>query len=118
MSKLEIFVLLAAAVNITVVVEFVRRRKLLEGFALLWLSVGVGGVVIALFRPLADRAARAFGITGPSLVFTAAFLFLVFVSMTLSLYVSRLEARVEVLAEEIAFLREQADGISNDDIDA
>lgn len=106
MSMLEVFVLLAAAINITVVVEFVRRRKLLESFALLWLFVGVGGVVVAFARPLVDRLAESFDVSGPSLVFTAALLFLIFVSMSLSLHVSRLEARVEVLAEEIAFLCE------------
>ncbi len=118
MSKLEVFVLVAAAANVTIVVEFVRRRKLLEGFALLWLSVGVGGVLVAVSRPLVDRLARGIGVTGPSLVFTAAFLFLVFVCMSLSLHVSRLEARVEVLAEENAFLRHRLEESSLDDPEA
>jgi hypothetical protein len=117
MSKLEVFVLVAALLNITVVVEFVRRRKLLEGFALLWLAVGVGGVVIGLGRPLVDAAARTVGISGPSLVFTAAFLFLVFVSMSLTLHVSRLDSRIEVLAEEAALLRQRLERVSSHDVD-
>jgi hypothetical protein len=106
MSRLQLFVLIVALVNVAVVVEFVRRRKLRESFALLWIAVGVSGVVLSLARPLFDTVARAVGVAyGPSLVFALALLFLVFVCMSLSLHVSRLEARTEILAEEIAFLR-------------
>ena len=37
--RLELFVLVVAAVNLVVVLEFVRRRKLAESFALLWSAV-------------------------------------------------------------------------------
>lgn len=106
MSRLELFVVVVALVNVAAVVEFVRRRKLRESFALLWIAVGLGGVVLSMARPLFDAVARAVGVSyGPSLVFSVALLFLLFVCMSLSLHVSRLEARTEVLAEEVAFLR-------------
>lgn len=113
MSRLDVFVLLAGLVNLAVVVEFVRRRQLLETFALLWIAVGVLGVAAALARSLIDDLADAFGITyGASFVLASACGFLLFVCMALSLHVSRLERRTEVLAEEIAFLRgvERPDG--------
>lgn len=106
MSKLEVFLLVVAVVNVAVVLEFVRRRKLLENFALLWLFVGFGGIFFAVGRSLFDSAAEAVGISnGANLVLAGGVLFLVFVCMSLSLHVSRLEARTEVLAEEVAFLR-------------
>jgi hypothetical protein len=106
MSKLELFLLVVATVNVAVVLEFVRRRKLLENFALLWLFVGFGGIVAALARSLLDSVAEAVGIAnGANLMLAGGVLFLLFVCMSLSLYVSRLEARTEVLAEEVAFLR-------------
>jgi hypothetical protein len=106
MSKLELFLLVVATVNVGVVLEFVRRRKLLENFALLWLFVGFGGIFFAVGRSLFDSAAEAVGISnGANLVLAGGVLFLVFVCMSLSLHVSRLEARTEVLAEEVAFLR-------------
>jgi hypothetical protein len=105
-SKLELFVVVIALLNVAVVVEFVRRRKLGENFALLWIVVGMAGVVLSVARPLFDAVARAVGVSyGPSLLFSLALLFLLFVCMSLSLHVSRLEARTEILAEEIAFLR-------------
>ena len=106
MSRLDLFVLLAGLVNLAVVVEFVRRRQLLETFALLWIAVGVLGVAAAVGRSVIDEVADALGITyGASFVLASACGFLLFVCMTLSLHVSRLERRTEVLAEEVAFLR-------------
>jgi hypothetical protein len=105
MSKLELLLLAVTVANVLVVLEFVRRRKLLESFALLWLGVGFGLVVLALARPLVDRFADALGISGPSIVLSLGIFFLLFVAMSLSLHVSRLEERVEVLAQEVAFLR-------------
>lgn len=106
MSRLELFLLVVALANVGVVLEFVRRRKLLESYALLWMLVGVGGIVFALGRSVLDRVAQAVGISnGASLILAGGVLFLLFVCMSLSLHVSRLEARSEVLAEEVALLR-------------
>lgn len=106
MSKLELFLLVVALANVVVVLEFVRRRKLLENYALLWMLVGLGGIFFAVGRSVFDSAARAVGISnGANLVLAGGVLFLLFVCMSLSLHVSRLEARSEVLAEEVAFLR-------------
>ena len=48
MSKLQFFLLVVAIVQLVFVLEFVRRRKLLESFALLWMTVGVGGVALVV----------------------------------------------------------------------
>ena len=61
--------------------------------------------MLALARPLVNRLANALGVTGPSIVLSLGIFFLLFVAMSLSLHVSKLEERVEVLAEEVAFLR-------------
>jgi hypothetical protein len=105
-GKLGIVVVVIAFLNVVAVVEFVRRRKLGESFALLWIGVGVGGIVLSLIRPLIDDVADELGVTyGPTLLFAATTLFLLFVCMNLSMHVSRLTERTETLAEEIAFLR-------------
>mgnify|MGYP001016383482 CR=1 FL=1 len=65
--KLVVFVTSIAIVNVIVVLEFVRRRKLAESFALLWIGVGVLGIVLSAIRPLiddlADTAAESVGST-------------------------------------------------------
>ena len=104
--KLVVFVTSIAIVNVIVVLEFVRRRKLAESFALLWIGVGVLGIVLSIVRPLIDDVADDLGVRyGPTILFTGAILFLLFVCMNLSMHVSRLTERSEILAEEITFLR-------------
>jgi hypothetical protein len=106
MSKLQVFVILVALSSVVVVTEFVRRRKLLESFALLWLAAAFGGAAMGFGRPLVDRAADLAGVAyGPTLVFAFVSLFLLFACMNLSVHVTQLRDRVEALAEEIAFLR-------------
>lgn len=116
MSKLQVVLFLVAVAQLLFVVEFVRRRKLLEGFALLWISVGVGGLALVVARPLIDDLADAVGIAyGASLVLTLGLAFLLLVCMSLSLHVSKLESRVEVLAAEVAFLRGVREPLSQED---
>lgn len=106
MSRLDVLVLTVAVSNLVIVFEFVRRRRLLETFALLWMAVGALGVLAAIGRSTLDRVATTLGISyGANLILAAACGFLLFVCMSLSLHVSRLERRTEVLAEEVAFLR-------------
>ena len=108
--KLVVFVSAIAVVNVIVVLEFVRRRKLAESFALLWIGVGVLGIVLSVARPLIDDLADDLGVRyGTNLLFTGAILFLLFVCMNLSMHVSRLTERSEILAEEITFLRNRVD---------
>ena len=116
MSKLELFLFVVAVAQLVFVIEFVRRRKLLEGFAVLWITVGFGGLVLVVARPLIDRLADAVGIAyGASLVLTLGIAFLLLVCMSLSLHVSKLESRVEVLATEVAFLRGVRDPVAQED---
>jgi hypothetical protein len=104
--KLVIFISFVAILNVIVVLEFVRRRKLAENFALLWIGVGLLGLVLSLARPLIDNLADDIGVAyGPTLIFTGAIFFLLLVCMNLSMHVSRLTERSEILAEEITFLR-------------
>lgn len=101
--KLEVVLLIAVVVILGVVIEVVRRRRLSENYALLWIGVAVVGTLLALARPLVDRLSNAVGIVyGTSLVFALAILFLLIVCINLSMHVSRLEQRVEVLAQELA----------------
>jgi len=104
--RLEVFVLVIALLNFVVVLEFVRRRRLTESFALLWAGVAVGGLVLVLARPVIDDFAERVGVkAGTSVVFALGIFFLVVVSIYLSVHITRLEARVERLGEEVAVLR-------------
>ncbi|MGB7979888.1 MAG: DUF2304 domain-containing protein [Candidatus Nanopelagicales bacterium] len=100
--------LIAAVVLLVAVLELLRRGILRERFAALWLGVGMLLVLVAVFPGLLRGAASALGFEIPSnLLFFAAILFLLIVTVQLSYEVSRLEARTRRLAEELALLGAQ-----------
>lgn len=105
-TKLSLFVGVIAVTNLVVTVELVRRRRLAANFALLWVGVGLVGLLLSAGRTLVDRFAHSVGVVyGTSLVFACGILFLLFVCMSLSMHVSRLTEKTEILAEELAIVR-------------
>lgn len=105
-TRLELFIFVLAAINVLAMLELVRRRQLREKYALLWLTVGIGGVILSFTRGLMDRLARTVGVAyGPTVLFVLAILFLLLVCVHLSLQVSRLEERTTLLAAELALLQ-------------
>jgi hypothetical protein len=86
--------------------ELLRRRRLREKYAALWLVVGIGSLPFAFFPTLVDRVAHALGIiSGVSLVLFLAVVFLLLICVHLSWEVSQLEEETRILAEEIALIR-------------
>lgn len=116
MTKLEVFVLVTAVILLVLTLEVVRRRRFSDSYALLWIGVGVGALVLGVARPFVDRFSESLGLAyGISLVFTLAFVFLLVVCINLSMHVSQLESRVESLAGEVALLRGPARPSTSDD---
>lgn len=108
-TRLEVSLLVLALANVVVMLELVRRRRLKEKYALLWLLVGVIGIALSLLRGAVDAVADAVGIAyGPTVLFVGAILFLLFVCVQLSLEVSRLSERTTLLAQEVSLLRHAA----------
>jgi hypothetical protein len=93
-------------VVVAVVVEMVRRRHLRGRYAVVWVLLGSGAAVLALFPALLGWAARATGVTVPLnlLLFLGSIAMLIML-MQLSSETGRLRERTRVLAEEVALLR-------------
>jgi hypothetical protein len=109
-SRLEVVTVVVAALYMVFILGLVRRRQLREKYALLWLGVGVGAILLSLARGVADRVAEALGIAyGPSALCLFSTMFLMAVAAHLSWEVSRLEDKTRQLAEEIALLRAESD---------
>ncbi len=108
---------LVSVVLLGLVVELVRRRKLVEEYALLWL-LGAGALLaLSIWRQLLERFARWLGIYYPpaALVlvvilfgFIAGLYFTVIVS-TQRAQIARLVEDVAILSAQIRDLREKAE---------
>lgn len=109
MSRLEIVLAIVGVAQMGFILELVHRRQLREKYALLWLTVGVGILVLAMSRGAVDALSVFLGIAyGTTTLFFAAICFLLVVVAHLTWEVSRLEDRSRRLAEEIALLRASA----------
>ena len=108
--KVHLIALVAGGISCSVMFELLRRRQLKEKYAVLWLVVGVGMVVLAVFPGLLDVTARFVGVqSGPNLLLFVGVLVLLLVCVHLSWEVSRLEDKSRALAEEVGLLRLELD---------
>ena len=100
-AKLMITVLLIG--NAVLVVELLRRRKLSESYTLLWLFVAVLTLVAAWSDRLLSGLALFFGAIAPVSALTLLSLaFILVMLIFFSMKVSRLDAQVKRLAQELA----------------
>lgn len=108
MSQLQIVATVAAAALLLVILEFVRRRQLLERYALLWLLTGLGLVLLGAWRGLLTTLSDAVGIAAPTnALFAAGLFFLLLLVLDLSVAASRLSDQSKVLAQRIAILEQR-----------
>lgn len=104
---------LVALIIVALVIELVRRKRLREKYAVLWLVIGMATLVLAAFPGLLYAIAPIVGIALPSnLLFVLSILLLVGVCLHLSWEISILEDETRALAEEVAILRAQVEGLS------
>ena len=98
--------LIGAAASLAVIFEMLRRRRLREKYAIVWVIVGVLIVIVAIFPRVLFWTAEVTGVEVPSnLLFFVASLVLLGVNVHLSSEVGQLEDRVRTLAEELALQR-------------
>lgn len=100
---------------VAVVVEMVRRRYLRGRYAVVWVVLGAGAAVLALFPDLLGRAADALGVVVPlNLLLFLGMLVMLVMIMQLSSETGRLRERTRILAEEVALMRAEASSHATD----
>jgi len=105
---LRIVALAASLVLLLTVLDFVRRRRLLERYALLWLGSALALVLLTAWSGLLQFVADAVGIKyPPSALFAIAFGFVIVLLLNFSVAVSRLADQSKVLAQRLAMLEER-----------
>lgn len=87
-------------------VELIRRQKVSERYAILWLMLGFVMLVFSIFPGLLNSLSRAVHIYyAPSLLFLIGFLFSLVFIMHLTIVISKLEKKTTRLVQEIALLK-------------
>lgn len=108
MTRIEIVAALGASVLLLIVLELVRRRRLLERYALLWLLSAMVLVGLAIWRDGLSELAKLLGIANPpNALFLVAFGFVLLLLLHFSLAISRLADETKVLAQRLAIADER-----------
>ena len=111
-DRLSIVSIVAAVAALALVFELLRRRRLRERYAAIWVVIAIGTVVVAIFPQILRWLADLIGIQTPSnLLFFGSLIVLFAVSLQLSREVGLLEEQSRRLAEEIGTLRMRVDGL-------
>jgi hypothetical protein len=107
-SQAHLFVVVVTLLAVTFVVRLVRRRQLRAKYAMLWITVCVVIAFAAAVPSIPNRLARGVGIFyQPAAFLFAAVVFLFLVVVHFSYELSRLEERSQLLAEELALMRDR-----------
>ncbi len=107
-NQLQIVSIVISLGLFLLVFELVRRRRLLERYALLWLLTTLVLLGLSLWTGLLDRISEAVGISyGPSTLFAVAFGFIVLLLLHFSVVISRLAEQNKVLAQQVGLLQQR-----------
>ncbi|HUT51871.1 MAG TPA: DUF2304 domain-containing protein [bacterium] len=102
------FAVITALLLLGLIVFLIRRRKLREEYALLWLMVGAAVIALALWPGLLIRITHLIGAVDPtSALFIFSLIFLMIISIHFSIVNSRLKDQIRDLTQEIALLRHE-----------
>lgn len=105
-TAVRIVALAVASALFLVVFEAVRRRRLSESLTPIWLTCALAVLVLAINLNLLETMTKLIGAWTPSsTVFFFALLFLLAISLSYAVVLTRLGRQVARLAQEIAMLK-------------
>jgi hypothetical protein len=107
-TRVQIVAILVTVLLFGLVLELVRRRRLVERYALLWMSAAFALLVLAVWRDLLNIGSDFLGIAVPAnALFLVAFGVIFVLLLHFSVATSRLGDESKILAQEVARLDEE-----------
>ncbi len=106
--RLQVVAILGAVALLVLVLELVRRRALMERYALLWLASSIVILALAVWQDALTLLARQLGIlSAPNALFFVALGFVLLLLLHFSAAMSRLTDQSKVLAQRQAILEQR-----------
>jgi hypothetical protein len=104
-QKAQIAAVVGTVLFLIFVLELVRRRKLVERYALLWMLIAIFGVVLAIWNDGLNALTDATGIQSPTnALFLLGLVAIVGVLLNFSVAISRLSEETRILAQTVSRL--------------
>jgi hypothetical protein len=108
--RLQVVAIIGTAGLFALVFELVRRRRLMERYALLWLFSTAVMLGLAVWKQALEQVSTAVGIYyPPSALFAVALGFIIVLLLHFSLVISRLADQNKVLAQKLGALSQRVD---------
>jgi len=107
-SRIQVVAVVGAVALLLIVLELVRRRRLMERYALLWMLSAVVILGLAVWQDALEQIAKAMGIiSAPNALFFVAVAFVLFLLLHFSAAMSRLSDQSKVIAQRHAILEQR-----------
>ena len=117
--RIQIVAIVGTVMLLLVVLELVRRRRLLERYALVWLASALVLLALGIWKGLLTEIADAIGVFyPPTALFVIAFGFILVLLLHFSTAVSRLTDQSKVLAQRLALMEQRQHDLEQRLIDA
>lgn len=118
-DRVQVVAIAVSVVLLMVVLELVRRRKLVEEYSLLWILGSLAILGLSIWRGLLDIAARELGVFYPPSLLLMLLVVSVFVALLwFSVVLSRQRQQIDRLVEETAILGAEIRDLRAKDADA
>jgi hypothetical protein len=104
-GKVQIVAVIVTLLLLGLVVELVRRRRLIERYALLWIIAAIAMVVLAVWRGGLSAIGKVIGVADPvNAIFLVAFAVVFALLLHFSVAISRLSEETKILAQVVSRL--------------
>ncbi|MDQ3723761.1 MAG: DUF2304 domain-containing protein [Actinomycetota bacterium] len=109
-SRIQVVSIVVMVALFVLIFELVRRRRLMERYALLWLFSATVLLALALLQGLLESFARLVGVAyAPSALFAVALACGLLLMLHFSLVISRLTDQTKLLAQGLGRAQQQLD---------
>jgi len=112
-QRIEIIAILVVLLTGATLFELIRKKKLMEKYALLWFGSTVVMIVLTIWRDLLEKVAALMGVYyAPSALFIIAFFCGLLVMLHVTIVISKLTEQNAILAQKVALLENKIDQLS------
>lgn len=101
--KIQIIVAGFIILALAYIVNMIRKKALELRYALAWIGVGIGVLILDIFPGLMEVISKILGIADPvNMLFFLGFCFSLIIIFVLTVAISRMSIRMKQLAQEVA----------------
>ena len=114
-SRIQVIAIVGSLAFMLSIFELIRRKKLKEAYAMLWLIMGIFFIVLAIWQQGLVMLSKFCGIYyPPAFLFLVLLITLTVILIQFSIVISRQADKIKALGQESALMKEQLNKLSTD----